>query len=103
MSGSSLMVFVFNDFFISLTPYIMIANYCGWHATVWPVNLLNPKSHQHLISPYSNVAELFIKILRKKEVIAKLRSFDCYTNSPCQYQKKGIQKRMENVDADVRV
>ena len=93
MSGSSFMVFVFNDFFISLTSWLLII------ATVWSVNPFNPKSDQHLISPYNNVAESFIKILRKKEVIANLRSFDCYTNSPCQYQKKG----MENVDADVRV
>ena len=85
------------SFPLHLTSWLLII------ATVWSVNPFNPKSDQHLISPYSNVAESFIKILRKKEVIANLRSFDCNTNSPCQYQKKGIQKRMENVDADVRV
>ena len=44
-------------------------------------NPLKPKS---LISPYSNTAESFIKIMRIKEMIAILRSFDCLTYSPFQ-------------------
>ena len=41
------------------------------------VNPLNPESDQHLISPYSNMAETFIKITRMKEMIATVRIFDC--------------------------
>ena len=37
------------------------------------LNPLNPKSDQNLISPYSNIAESFTKIMRIKEMIAKLR------------------------------
>ena len=37
------------------------------------INPLNTKSDQHLISPYSNTAESFIKIMRMKEMIANLR------------------------------
>ena len=48
-------------------------------------NPLNPRSDQHLISPYSNTAKPFIK--RIKEMIANLRSIDLQMNSPCQYQK----------------
>ena len=41
------------------------------------VNPLNPKNDQHLISPNSNDAELVIKIMRIKDMIANPRSFDC--------------------------
>ena len=37
------------------------------------INPLNTKNDQHLISPYSNTAESFIKIMRMKEMIAHLR------------------------------
>ena len=67
------------------------------------VNPLNPESDQHLISPYSNLAESFIKVMRIKEMITTQRSFHCETNSPCQYQRKCLKKSMENVDTDVRV
>ena len=70
------------------------------------LNLLNPlalKSDQHLISPYSNIAELFIKVMRIKKMIANLGSSDCYMNSPCQYQKISVEKSTENIDTDVRV
>ena len=40
-------------------------------------NPSNPKSDEHLISPYSNIAEPFIKMMRIKEMIANLRGFDC--------------------------
>ena len=66
-------------------------------------NTLNPTSDQHLISPYRNTAESLTEIMRIKEMIASLRSFDCKTNSPCQYQKKYIEKIIENMDADVRI
>ena len=36
-------------------------------------------------------------------MIANLGSFDCYMNSPFQYQKKSVEKRIENIDTDVRV
>ena len=40
------------------------------------LNLLNPKSDQLLISPYSKTATSF-KIKRMEEMITKLTSFDC--------------------------
>ena len=57
---------------------------------MWNVflNSLDPKSDQHLISPYSNTAKSFIKIMQIKEMITNTRSFDLQINSPCQYQKK---------------
>ena len=48
-------------------------------------NYLNPESDQHLSSPYSNTAESFIKIMSIKEIIASLRGFRHYTNSPDQF------------------
>ena len=38
------------------------------------LNPLNPESDQHLISPYTNAAESFIKIMRIKEMISNQRS-----------------------------
>ena len=38
---------------------------------------INPKSGQHLISPYSYTAESFTTIMTIKDMIADLRSFDC--------------------------
>ena len=66
-------------------------------------NPLNPGSDQYLISPYNNTAESFIKIMRIRQMITNLRSFDCQTNSPCQYQRNCTEKSMENIDTDVRV
>ena len=60
-------------------------------------NPFNPKSNKHLISPYRNTAESFIKVMRIKEMITTLRSFYFLTNSPLQYQKKCIEKSKENV------
>ena len=37
---------------------------------------VNPESDQHLISPYSIMAESFIEIMRIKEMIATQRSFE---------------------------
>ena len=37
----------------------------------------NPKGDLHLIPPYSNTAESFIKIIRIKEMVTILSSFDC--------------------------
>ena len=48
-------------------------------------NLLNPESDQHLISPYTNAAESFIKIMRIKEMISTKEALIAKTNSPCQY------------------
>ena len=47
---------------------------------------LNPKinQHLHLISPQSTTAESFINIMRIRDEIPKLRSYDCLMNSPCQ-------------------
>ena len=67
------------------------------------LNPLNPKSDQHVISPYSNTAESFIKIMRRKEMITNPKSYDCETNSPCQYRRKCTEKSIENMDAGLRV
>ena len=67
------------------------------------LNPLNPKSYQYLISPYMNTAESFIKIVRINDMIANPRSFDRFTNSPFQYERKCKEKDIENMDSDVRV
>ena len=36
-------------------------------------------------------------------MIANLRSFDFQINSPCQWQKKRMEKSIENMDTDIRV
>ena len=38
-----------------------------------------------------------------KKMINNLRSFDCFMNSPCQYQRKRIEKSRENIDIDIGV
>ena len=38
---------------------------------------MNPKKDQYLISSYSNTFELFMKIMKRKEMIANQISFDC--------------------------
>ena len=38
---------------------------------------LHSMSDQHLISPHSNTAESFIKVMKIKEMMSNLRSFDC--------------------------
>ena len=60
------------------------------------LTLLNPASDQHIISPYINIAESFMKITRIKDEIANLRSLDFRANSPCQYQKKFMKESIEN-------
>ena len=40
------------------------------------------------ISPYSDTAESFRKIMRIKEMIANLESFDCKTYSPSVLKEK---------------
>ena len=67
------------------------------------LRLINLKRDQHLISPYINAAGSFIKIMRMKKVIANLRGFDCYMNSPFQYQRTSVEKSIENMETDVRV
>ena len=57
----------------------------------------------HLISPYGNIAELFTKIMRIKEMFANLRSCDPQANSPGQYQGKFTEKSLKNMDTDARV
>ena len=37
------------------------------------------------------------------EKIIKLRSFDCETNSPCQYQREYVGKSKEKINIDVGV
>lgn len=38
-----------------------------------------------------------------KWMITSLRNIDCWIDSPCQFQRKCIDKSMENMDADLRV
>ena len=67
------------------------------------LRLIHLKSDLHLISPYSNAAGSFIKITRMNKVIANLRGFDCYMNSPFQYQRTSVEKSIENMESDVMV
>ena len=55
------------------------------------VKRLNPKSDQHLISPYSNTTELFTKITRIQVILSNLRSFDLQLNYICQDQKQHVE------------
>lgn len=48
----------------------------------------NPKNDQHPISPNSDTAESFRKIMRIKEMIVNLESFDCKTYSPSVLKEK---------------
>ena len=75
----------------------------SWLLSFCPCDTLNPASDQHLISPYNNTSESFIKIMRIKEMITNLRSFDCSTNSPSQQQRTCLANSMENMHTDVRV
>ena len=47
----------------------LLLHICPFHWLYMCVNPLNPKRDQNLISPYSNTAESFIKIMRIKEMI----------------------------------
>ena len=66
-------------------------------------NPLHPCSDQHKISLYRSIAESVIKVMRIKEMIANLGSFDLLMNSPCQCQRKSIEKSVENIDTEVRM
>ena len=48
----------------------------SWASSKVNINPLNPRNDQDLISPYSNNAESFTKIMRIKEMIAILKSID---------------------------
>ena len=48
-------------------------------------------------------ADSFIKIMTIMEMMVNLRSFDCSMNSPCCYQRKCVEKSMENLYTDVGV
>ena len=50
------------------------------------------KSDRLLISPYNNTAGSFVKIMRIKEIIDNLCSFDCYTNSPYSTNGKVLRR-----------
>ena len=47
-----------------------------FHGDICVFNPLNPGSDQYLISPYNNTPESFIKIMRIRQMITNLRSFD---------------------------
>ena len=66
------------------------------------LNPLNPKSDQYLISPNSNTAESFTKIMRIKEMIAKLRGWDLECVLLVSTKKKHMEESKENMDTDVR-
>ena len=62
-----------------------------------------PKSDKHTITPNSTDPESNVKVGRIAETITNLRSFDCWTNSLRQYQRKWTEKSMENLHTDVTV
>ena len=43
--------------------------------SVFHINPLNPKSDQHLVSPYNITPESNIRVMRMKEIITNSRSF----------------------------
>ena len=47
-----------------------------FHVDICVFSSLNPGSDQHLVSPYNNTDESFIKIMRTRQMITNLRSFD---------------------------
>lgn len=51
-----------------------------------------PKSDKHTITPNSTDPESNVKVGRIAETITNLRSFDCWTNSLRQYQRKWTEK-----------
>ena len=51
------------------------------------IDLFNPESDQHVISPHNNTAELFMKIMRIREMVTNLKK-----DSPCQHQRKCIEE-----------
>ena len=57
-------------------------------------------SYYYLIS-LKQYCWIFIK--RIEGMIINLRNFDCSVNSPCQYQRKCMDKSIANIDTDVRV
>ena len=75
----------------------------SWLLSFCPCDTLNPVSDQHLISPNNNTSASFIKIMRIKEMITNLRSFDRSTNSPSQQQRTCLANSMENMHSDIRV
>ena len=48
-----------------------------FHVDICFFSSLNTGSDQHLISPYNNTDESFIKIMRTRQMITILRTFDC--------------------------
>ena len=48
-----------------------------FHVDICVFSSLNTGSDQHLISPYNNTDESFIKIMRTRQMITILRTFDC--------------------------
>ena len=68
---------------------------------------LNPiKPRSELASDFSlafNTAESFIKIMKIKEMITKLRNFDCQKSSPCLCLRKCTENSMENIHTHVKV
>lgn len=53
-----------------------------------------PKSDKHTITPNSTDPESNVKVGRIAETITNLRSFDCWTNSLRQYQRKWTEKKV---------
>ena len=47
-----------------------------FHVDICVFSSLNPGSDQHLVSPYNNTDESFIKIMRTRQMLTNLRSFD---------------------------
>ena len=48
-----------------------------FHVDICVFSSLNPGSDQHLVSPNNNTDESFIKIMRIRQMIINLRTFDC--------------------------
>ena len=60
---------------ISLKSYRVDSSIQTKYCHLQSINPLNPKSNQHLISPYNITPESHIKVMRTKEMITNQRSF----------------------------
>ena len=113
-SFSLLSVITHNIIIIDILSYWNLFDLtCGWKLskeiilTGWlQIGTLSNHLNPEWLAPNFSLqwyTESFIKIMRIKKINTNLWSSDCQMNSPCQYQRKCIEKSMENMDTDVRV
>ena len=55
--------------------FVLLRSVIGPENSRDPLNLLNPKSDQHLISPYNITPESHIKVMRIKDMVNREGNF----------------------------